>query len=86
MIKPVKSTNGRFEAWLGGRDSNPDKQSQSLTVPPDSTFFHPAPLLGHRQLAVEATRSAALTLCRPAQLSHNESHKRWSLAEASNER
>ena len=30
MIKTVKSTNGRCEEWLGGRDSNPDKQSQSL--------------------------------------------------------
>ena len=30
MTDTVNGVNGRFEVWLGGRDSNPDKQSQSL--------------------------------------------------------
>ncbi len=30
MIETVSCIHGRFEVWLGGRDSNPDKQSQSL--------------------------------------------------------
>ena len=30
MIETLNCTHGRFEYWLGGRDSNPDKQSQSL--------------------------------------------------------
>ena len=30
MIETVNRVNGRLEGWLGGRDSNPDKQSQSL--------------------------------------------------------
>ncbi len=30
MIEAVNCLQQRFELWLGGRDSNPDKQSQSL--------------------------------------------------------
>jgi hypothetical protein len=30
VIQVVNYFQERFEEWLGGRDSNPDKQSQSL--------------------------------------------------------
>ena len=43
--------------WLGGTDSNPDKQSQSLIPPPDSDLFHLASLQYHGRLADEAPSS-----------------------------
>ena len=74
MIRTVNYFRKEFEEWLGGRDSNPDKQSQSLTPHPDSTLFRRAPLLLLRRLVNSDRFQPPWYSSVPIQLSHNQSH------------
>src|SRR5262249_637536 len=67
-------SQSRCMKWLGGRDSNPDKQSQSL-IPPPSALFHQEPLLHLNHLDAKHPVPASVILETPRQLSHKQSHK-----------
>ena len=59
--------------WLGGRDSNPDKQSQSLTPSADSDFFHPASQFHHNKLTRAGPFRPLSDVCCPRSC-HKTSH------------